>query len=450
MVNRASSWTAAAAAVVTTMAVGACAPEIDTDPVPAVMEFDPNARPARVSEPSFLATTSGKIDLGVAGIDVPADCSTQPTLTRAQCEFNQYLESLDGFPTVASARTPVSGPVDLPTATVPANVAVIDGVTKQPINQVAVSYDAAARYLVVSPTRSWPTGAFIWMGVRGYEGGIQVQGKQVVASTIYNLLKRGDSLTCMATSAAAIADSCGYLQLLAQQMTPEMARASLFQLEGLRVFYTLPQIGGGAWASLEQAGIPKAQAVVLWGFPVHSNPVIDLYPPSGLVPQPTGPAGIRLAVNGTLDPATVTPLLPAQSVGTVMLVDLDALAEPMSTGGFPPFTASYAAGAITITAASPLRAGKRHGILVTRGAKDPQGRALVPPPISVLLMARGPLLDPATMKSTVSSIGDAEAMQLEVGRQGLATLLDSPVFQALTQIRREDLAYLFAFTWGTP
>jgi hypothetical protein len=78
------------------------------------------------------------------------------------------------------------------------------------------------------------------------------------------------------------------------------------------------------------------------------------------------------------------------------------------------------------------------------------GRALVPPPISVLLMARGPLLDPATMKSTVSSIGDAEAMQLEVGRQGLAGLLDSPTFQALTQIERKDLAYLFAFTWGTP
>ena len=70
-------------------------------------------------------------------------------MSRAQCEFNQYLESLDGFPTVATARTPASGPVDLPTATVPANVAVIDGVTKQSITQVAVSYDATARYLVI-------------------------------------------------------------------------------------------------------------------------------------------------------------------------------------------------------------------------------------------------------------------------------------------------------------
>ncbi len=132
---RACCWAAAATAV---LAVAACTPEIDTDPVPVVMEFDPTAKPPRVSEPSFLARdpATGKIDLGVAGIDVPADCSTQPVLARAQCEFNQYLESLDGFPTVATARTPVGGPVDLPTATVPTNVAVIDGITKQPINQV--------------------------------------------------------------------------------------------------------------------------------------------------------------------------------------------------------------------------------------------------------------------------------------------------------------------------
>jgi hypothetical protein len=118
---RACAWAAAATAV---LAAAACTPEIDTDPVPVVMEFDPNAKPPRVSEPSFLARdpATGKIDLGVAGIDVPADCSTQPALARAQCEFNQYLESLDGFPTVATARTPVGGPVDLPTATVPANV----------------------------------------------------------------------------------------------------------------------------------------------------------------------------------------------------------------------------------------------------------------------------------------------------------------------------------------
>ena len=72
------------------------------------MEFDPTARPPRVSEPSFVALDrmTGKIDLSVAGIDVPADCSTQPATARAQCEFNQYLESLDGFPTVATRAHP--------------------------------------------------------------------------------------------------------------------------------------------------------------------------------------------------------------------------------------------------------------------------------------------------------------------------------------------------------
>ena len=175
-------------------------------------------------------------------------------------------------------------------------------------------------------------------------------------------------------------------------MSVEMARASLVQLEALRTLLTFPQLGGGGWASLEQAGIPKAQAVVLWGFPVHSSPVIDLYPPAGLVPQQAGANEIRLAVNGTLDPATVTPLRVAQSPGTVMLVDLDALAEPTSTGGFPAFTRQLRRGhdqhhrhRSAAARASATR------ILVTKGVKDPQGRALVPPPISVLLMARGPL-----------------------------------------------------------
>ena len=54
-------------------AVAGCTPDIGTDPLPEVMEFDPAAMPPRVSEPSFVVRSqaTGKIDLSLAGIDVP-------------------------------------------------------------------------------------------------------------------------------------------------------------------------------------------------------------------------------------------------------------------------------------------------------------------------------------------------------------------------------------------
>ena len=62
-------------------------------------------------------------------------------------------------------------------------------------------------------------------------------------------------------------------------------------------------------------------------------------------------------------------------------------------------------------------------------------------------MARGRLIDDAG-KSTVSSVPDVDAILLEVGRQQLAALFGNAMFTALTGIRRENLAYLFAFPLG--
>jgi hypothetical protein len=437
-----------AAALVAAALACACTPDIDTDPLPEVMEFDPAASPPRVSEPSFVVRdrTTGLIDLGLAGIDVPADCSGQPATAIAQCEFNQYLESLDGFPTAAGARAPVSAAVDLTTATVPGNVAVIEKLSKQRIDDVTVSFDSVGRYLQVAPRRSWPAGGFVWIAVRGYDNGIRAGGSEVVASVVYNLLKREDQLTCGAQSVEAIPDSCPYLALLAQQMSAAAARASLAQLEPLRQ----AMAGFEAWTlSAVPGGIPKAEAAMVWGFPLHSNPVIDLNPTAGLVPQPTGADGIRLVVNGELDPATVSAFRLAGAVGPVVVMNLSELAEMRAASAFPAVTASYQDGAIVIKADAPFVAGKTYGIVVTKGAQSPKGLPLVRPPVSVLLMARGPLVNAG--KSTVSSVSDADAMALEGGRQQLGPLLDNPtVFGAgsFTNIKREDIAYLFAFTWG--
>jgi hypothetical protein len=415
--------------------------------VPEEMEFDPAASPPRVSEPSFVVKNrdTGLIDLGLAGIDVPADCSALPAAAVAQCEFNQYLESLDGFPTAAGARTPVSAAVDLTTATVPGNVAVVEALSQRRLDEVAVAFDGAGRYLQVAPKRSWPAGGFVWIAVRGYDGGIRAGGKPVVASVIYNLLKREDQLTCGAQSADSIPDSCPYFALLEQNMSPMAARASLAQLEPLR----LAMEGFGAWRlSAAVGGIPKSEAAMVWGFPLHTNPVIDLNPAAGLAPQPAGADAIRLAVNGELDPTTVKGFR-IGSAGSVLLMNLDELAAG-GLGGFVAVEASYQDGAILVKAPAPLEKGKTYGIIVSTAVQSPKGLPLVRPPVSMLLMARGPLVDGGG-KSTVSSVSDVEAAQLEVGRRQLGALLEAPgVFGmgSLTNIRREDIAYLFAFIWG--
>ena len=86
------------------------------------MEFEPTGTPPRVSEPSFAVhRPDHRTDRPGAGAGSTCrpTARNQTAMPEAQCEFNQYLESLDGFPTVAGARAPVSAAVDLATATVP-------------------------------------------------------------------------------------------------------------------------------------------------------------------------------------------------------------------------------------------------------------------------------------------------------------------------------------------
>jgi hypothetical protein len=285
--------------------------------------------------------------------------------------------------------------------------------------------------------------------VRGYENGLHAPGTPpapYVASVPYNLLKRDDSLFC-GQPPATVDATCSYFALLAQQMSPEAARASLGQLESLRVAMDNDHYKG--WSLLASVGgMPKAEAAILWGFPVHSGPVIELAPPL-LVPMPVAADEIRLAVNGALDPATVTAFRPTVQPGSVYLLNLAALATGNLLAGFPEFTATFAGDSITIKAAAPLAGGGTpYAIIVSTAAKSPAGKALVAPPVSVLLKARGAISSGG--KSQVSSVSDAEAVQLEAGRAQLAALLDNATLGAVTGLHRDNIAYLFAFNVGAP
>jgi len=164
-----------------------------------------------------------------------------------------------------------------------------------------------------------------------------------------------------------------------------------------------------------------------------------------------------VAVQGTVDPASVKAVVVTQSAGSVLLMDLTAAAGGDLLTGLPAAEAHYVAGAlpgtgdIVITAAAALTAGHQYGVFMTNGIVNAAGAPLVPSPISVLLTLHGTLVDPMTGHSTISTVADADAVQLEAGRVQLATLFDNAFFQPLTGVGRDNLVYAFAFAvGGTP
>src|SRR5215831_6266796 len=102
----------------------ACTPDVGSNPTPASMQFDLTSTPPRAPQPTLLLVnpTTGHIDFGLAGTPLPADCATQQVLTQAQCQFDKFLQTLDGFPTVSPASAPASAALDPATFTVGTNV----------------------------------------------------------------------------------------------------------------------------------------------------------------------------------------------------------------------------------------------------------------------------------------------------------------------------------------
>ncbi len=426
-------------------AVVSCMPDIGTEAIPEAMEFDPAT--GRVPQPIGLVIhpATGRIDLSLAGVAVPADCAAQAAMPVAQCEFYQYLQSLDGFPTTAGLTAPATAALDPATLT-PANVVAVDVTRGKAAANLAIGFVDATRMVTVDPATGWDVGTTYVAAVRGYANGVKAaSGAQVVASSVMFLLKEDRPLTCGAASAGAIPESCDYMTLLTQSMTVEEARESLATLEGVRLSLN----AAGAFAAMTNVGgVPEAEQAVLWTFPTHSASVIELDPTKGLLPKVSGKQEIRLPVKGDVDPATVS-AWSLDAPGTVFLLDLTALEAGDLGAGLPAFTAAYADGAIVLTADADLPDGHTIATLVTTGARNPQGVALVPPPITVLLKATGALTD-AGGKSQVSDVSDADAAELEAGRKDFATLLDDELFAGLTGLSRADLAYVYAFDFPNP
>lgn len=461
----AAASSAMAAGWVMVFAAGAvgCVPDIPQDPVPAVMQFEPNLLPPRVPEPTSLIVNqrTGKIDFSLAGVSVPANCDpmAQMVLSPAQCEFYQYLQTLDGYPTTTPGRTPASADLDPATLTAGTNVVVVAG-KKAPGTKVAglqVGFDTASKYATLAPSPSWNVGEFYWAAVRGNADGVKTPGGgPVVGSLPMFLLKQETSLTCDAATPDALDPACPYYALLSQSLPPDMAKASLFQLEPIRQGF----LGAGAWDLMAAAGIPKADVAVLWGFPIHSSSVPELDPTHDLVPKPAAADEIRVAVQGPVDPASVSAFRFGGAYGSIVVVDLTTLMEVLAgtallPAAFPQVTASYADGNVVIKGASAFTAGHQIGLFFISdaaptnpalgGLRDPSGGVLVASPVSKLLTLHYPLVD-ENMHSTVSGVADADAKMLEDARTQLGMFFDSQA-AGLAGLQREKLVYTFAFAF---
>jgi hypothetical protein len=464
--------------------VGGCTPDIPTDSVPSVVElqFDPSATPPKSYEPTALIVdpVTRKLDFSAAGVDVPADiagCQDWPADQIAQCEFYWYLEQLDGFPTLTPGKVPVSAPLDLATVTVPDNLFVYEFMHgTAPVTDLTVSYDDAAGVLEFDPNHGWDIGGVYFVGVRGYAHGVKgVNGEEAVASIIYVLLKQDSSLTCGATTADEISEDCAYYSLFASDarfsgLPPAEQKAAigatLLQLEALRATYKglVPEfMPFNLWDQVETLGnMPPEEVAILWAFPIHSNPVVELNPDLGMVPEISGTNEVRFKAKGTLDPATLKPFAIGAGDGTVFLLNATAFLSNDLGNALPTFTVGYVDGDIVVTTDAPLIDGNTYIALLTNEITSTNGKPLVPSPGTVLLRTRGTLVDdiagcastPPTAVSLVSGVSPALACQSEEGRLQFQALLDDDLVKSLTTtaarpngLTREMVAYLYGFEY---
>ena len=421
-----------------------CTPDVGNDPVPEAMEFDTEAAPPRVPQPTGLVVNpaTGHIDFSLAGTPLPDDCDEPSAFSPAECGFNKYLESLDGFPTVAPATAPATANLDPDTLTLGENVIVIDVSNPSAAPDVTIGFDTEALALTVHPDPTWEIGDTYFMAVRGYGGGVRAaSGSEVVGSPTMALIKEDESLTCGAATPDALPADCPALSLLSQSQPEAEARESVFTLEAIRSGYA----ASGIWTAMAAFGLPKSEIAVLWGFPIHSASVAEIDPTAGIFPRVTAPNEIRVAVHGPVDADSVTAFVVREQSGSVVLMDLTAAAGGDLVAGFPRIEAAYEGGDVVLTGSDAFVGGHQYGVFMTRDVHNPDDVPLAPAPISVLLTSTAPLVEDG--KSTISSVPDGDAALLEVGRAQLATLFDNPVFGPLTGITRDKLVYCFAFAF---
>ncbi len=425
--------------------------ELDPEVDYIIMEFDTET--ARIPEPNAIMINqeTGLIDFSAFGLVLPEDCVDAGSLgiSRAQCEFYQFLEGLDGFPTLTPAKTPASGVLEMDTVSIPSSIFILED-TPRPVgaSEVVVEFDTDDNYLSISPIKGWNVGKQYIIAARGYDEGIKgAAGERVISSQVYFLLKQEESLMCGAEIPSEIPDDCKYLQLLLSSGEEAEVREQLAALERMRLGYVERDV----WDILNLFGnMSKENVAIVWGFPIHTASVAELNPGLGMIPEIESSNRIVIPVKGSVDNATVRGFHPVANVnGGVYLIDLTELMAENELAAFPIMNAFYddSAGGIAIETDAPLTGGHMYLTILSTRLRNADGKPFAASPVSVFLRSRGELVD-GEGNSLVSELADDEAVMLEEGRSLLQELLDNEDFQDATRLtQRESIVYIFPFTF---
>jgi len=483
--------------------IGGCEPEIGNDPVPAFMEFD--TATGRIPEPTIAAVsqTTGMLDFAPLGFIVPKgigaclEATDWPSV--AECEFFQYLETLDGYPTLSSMRAPATATLDMASITYEGNVDDTLVVLENGFSKVTaadgllVSVNPDDNYVYIDNPNGWEVGTQYVGALRGYDNGVETtDGTRVIASVIYNLLKREDSLLDCSLDAedppfynldAVVDEHCMYYELVHEMYAPlipdpDVLHATtvglLLSLESLRQGYKGEDGFSGMWdvtASDLGGNMPKDEVAVAWAWPTHSQTTVEVQPVLGMVPIIEGNNVLRLPFKGTIDASTLISFQGNGDVATVYFLNATVLAEVLAGSGsivdaLPVFNTTLEGKEIVITADVPLIDGDQYIIMLAAKAEGdgrpddfgifdgPPGevgsRPIVPSPLTVYLRSRGALVD-ADGNTLVSKMDSPTAVEAEEGRQQMAALLDADLFGTLTHgIIRENVVYVYAFDYTAP
>ena len=409
---------------------GGCS-NLELDPAPSLIHarFDPDAR-------VIPMPTDVLRDRAVGRLDLPNDTPEEiAALTAAEAEFYGYLETLDGWSTLMSAKLELTGAID-PKSVSPATVQVWrwDTVPQQ-VTDVRVSLSADGKHLTIDPPRTgWQRGGrYVAVARGGAKGLVGLAGERVECDAAFYFLRQTTPLDVAAHERAF------------PGQTAEERRANARRLEEIRVDLA------PAFDHFEAGGIPRADVAALWAFTVTTRTELAMDQPSQRIPLP---------IDLMIDPATGkvhAPIAPwdtqVEAGAKARLGELDGFAlsgsqlfeltAPVDRATFTENTVKLydvrGAAPVHVPATVELLADRTHlvvtpkvgrlaekttyALVVSTDVRDAAGVAPVVMPIGHFLTAKAPVLVDGV--SQVAAVDAREAEKLERARAKLAEVLDA-------------------------
>lgn len=424
------------------------------------MALDPKAECPVAPSPNDLS-----IDSATGLVQAPL-CSW---MSEAYQELiTSYLNTLDGFPTGATAHAPVAnGQLDPATVT-GVTVRVLDVTAAPSLVSTSAAYDSASNSLVIpSPAGGWLKGHRYAAVVVGGAGGVKdaSAGKAVVATDVFALMRSAASLvTCEDLADRSCASTLTLTPVeLSDLLTLEAARRAL------KPVFDFLEAGS---PSLKRADIP-----MLWTFKIMSEPEFVFDPGAGVIPFPNavvydaaqghvalptaGLTGAQLALvqglNGLDGFSTTAPVVSENAAGRGA-IDVGSVDAATLAGHAAMLNLSDQAKAVSWTArvqpASaqapeqlqfsgpvPLDEATQYAAYLTTDVRNADGKTVRPSTVFAMMRLAHPLVDQAG-NSLVPDVSSEQARQLEALRAGHAPLLQG---LAAAGISREKLGLVWSF-----